>query len=162
MNANETIFFLAFASNLDSARHILCAIQTLAKLGTVQCSNVYEIPCRDGVGADYLNCACTFKSEMSLNDIQKLLQEMEQQAGRIRPSHQISLDIDLIAWSIQGSDLIFNTKKIPFALDVKIPMRELVNHIEFDHASVHYPKVYLAGLTSFQYGLSGIEKRIYA
>ena len=100
MNATETIFALALASNNNPKQHFLYASKQLAKIGQLQFSNIYLIPCRDGVGADYWNAACLLKSSLSVADISVLLKNMEAVSGRVRPSHQISLDVDLIAWGV--------------------------------------------------------------
>ncbi|EEH68852.1 putative 2-amino-4-hydroxy-6-hydroxymethyldihydropteridine diphosphokinase [Acinetobacter sp. ATCC 27244] len=94
-------------------------------LGTVEFSSIYEIPCRDGVGADYWNSACLLKSHLSVDEIVDILKKLEQQSGRVRPSHHISLDIDVIAWGESLDQMQFNPKKLPLALDVKIPLYEL-------------------------------------
>ena len=121
------------------------AIQQLATLGPLELSHVYQIPCRDGVGADYLNCACVLRSHLSSSEMLDLLKDLEHQAGRVRPSHKISLDIDLIAFGQNLSDLQLNQKKMPFALDVKIPMYELIASDDFAYSEqVDYPKLRLA------------------
>ena len=100
-------------------------MEQLECLGHLDVSQVFEIPCRDGVGADYLNMACLLNTSKSLQQVEQYLKQLEQQAGRVRPSHQISLDIDLIAWQ-EDEKWYMNKKKMPFALDVKVPMSQLV------------------------------------
>ena len=125
MNAPETIFALALASNLEPARHFTFAYEKLATLGQVQFSSVYKIPCRDGIGDDYWNSACLLKSHWSPTDIECFLKKLEADTGRTRPSHHISLDVDLIAWGADLEQMQFNPKKLPLALDVKIPLYQL-------------------------------------
>lgn len=69
MNAPETIFALALASNLDADQHFTFAYTQLATLGKVQFSSVYQIPCRDGIGDDYWNSACLLKAPYHLNKL---------------------------------------------------------------------------------------------
>lgn len=120
-----TTFALALASNFNAYAHLTWAIEQLEYLGHLEVSPVFEIPCRDGVGADYLNMACLLNTSKSLQQVQYCLKQLEQQTGRVRPSHQISLDIDLIAWQ-EDEKWYMNKKKMPFALDVKVPMSRLV------------------------------------
>lgn len=129
MNANVTTFALALASNFNAPFHIEWALAKLTHYDAFQVSHVFNIPCRDGVGADYLNCACIFQSTLTKNEIEAYIKQLEDMTGRVRPSHKISLDIDLIAWKTDR--WYFNQKKMPFALDVKIPMAELVQHPYF-------------------------------
>lgn len=125
MNANENIFALALASNHLPEQHFAQAYRVIQSWGEVQFSDVYLIPCRDGVGQDYWNSACLLISNKTSAEIEVELKHLEAQAGRIRPSHQISLDIDLIAWGKQLDQMQFNPKKMPLALDVKIPLSTL-------------------------------------
>lgn len=130
MNATETIFALALASNLQQQQNFTFAYEQIAQLGRVVFSPIYEIPCRDGIGADYWNSACLLTSQLSIDDITDLLKTLEQQSGRIRPSHQITLDIDVIAWGKTLEHMQFNPKKLPLALDVKIPLFDLWHHAD--------------------------------
>ncbi|MGM1004215.1 2-amino-4-hydroxy-6-hydroxymethyldihydropteridine diphosphokinase [Acinetobacter haemolyticus] len=125
MIATETIFALALASNVQQLENFNFAYAQIMSLGTVEFSSIYEIPCRDGVGADYWNSACLLKSHFSVDEIVDILKNLEQQSGRVRPSHHISLDIDVIAWGESLDQMQFNPKKLPLALDVKIPLYEL-------------------------------------
>lgn len=139
MNASDTIFALALASNLQPEQHLRLAVQQLAKLGRMQLSQVYIIPCRDGVGADYYNAACLLYSTATVQMIHSQLQQLEQQAGRTRPSHCISLDVDLIAWGESLSQMQFNPKKCPLPLDVIVPMNELWSHDCFKPVKHQFP-----------------------
>ncbi|OTG66059.1 2-amino-4-hydroxy-6-hydroxymethyldihydropteridine diphosphokinase [Acinetobacter silvestris] len=141
MNATETIFALALASNFHPKQNFETAIAQISALGEVIFSNIYLIPCRDGVGSDYWNSACLLKSHLAVNEMMTLLKQMEAASGRIRPSHHISLDVDLIAWGVDLSVMQFNPKKIPLALDVKIPMQDVWSDEKFSHAQHQFPIV---------------------
>ncbi len=141
MNAPEIIFALALASNLDAEQHFTFAYTQLATLGKVQFSSVYQIPCRDGIGDDYWNSACLLKSSLNPSEIEAFLKKLESDTGRIRPSHHISLDVDLIAWGRDLDHMQFNSKKLPLALDVKIPLYELWNCETLKSEAVLYPVV---------------------
>ena len=60
---------------------------------------------------------------------------MEVAAGRVRPSHDIPLDIDIIAWGENLAQMQFNPKKLPLALDVKIPMWDIWQDEAFVHST---------------------------
>ncbi|WP_347452752.1 2-amino-4-hydroxy-6-hydroxymethyldihydropteridine diphosphokinase [Acinetobacter thermotolerans] len=142
MNATETIFALALASNCHPQQHFQAAQQRIATWGEVQFSPIYIIPCRDGIGADYWNSACLLKTNMTEDEVIVQLKQMESDSGRIRPSHQISLDVDLIAWGSNLNEMEFNPKKLPLALDVKIPMHEIWRHPAFEYdPQYQYPQV---------------------
>ena len=120
-----TIYAIAIASNLDKNKHIQLAIAAMQQLGVCEFSPVYEIPCRDGIGADYWNCACLLNSEQSFAEIEQYLKQLESQTGRKRPSHHISLDVDLIAHGQDLQHMQFNPKKLPLAQDVVIPLSDI-------------------------------------
>lgn len=110
MNATATIFALALASNCHPQQHFQAAQQRISELGKVWFSPIYLIPCRDSIGADYWNAACLLYSEVPVQDMTNLLKQMETDSGRVRPSHQISLDVDLIAWGNDLNQMEFNPK----------------------------------------------------
>ena len=140
MNDTATIYALALASNQNPEHHFKTAFQQISALGEVKFSSIYLIPCRDGVGADYWNASCLLKTLKSPTEISSLLKKMEADSGRIRPSHQISLDIDLIAWGNNLETMQMNPKKLPLAVDVKIPLYELWQNPMFETA-VEFPQV---------------------
>lgn len=141
MNATETIFALALASNDHPEQHFQQVYRQIAEMGQVQFSQIYLIPCRDGVGAEYWNSACLLRSSLSVDAVVLILKEMEEKSGRVRPSHQISLDIDLIAWGDDLTDMQFNPKKLPLATDVKIPMSDIWKHAMFPQQQHHFQTV---------------------
>ena len=112
-------------------------------LGEASFSQIYVIPCRDGVGADYWNAACLVKSQLSVDEMIALLKKMEADSGRVRPSHSISLDVDLIAWGSDLTQMQFNPKKLPLALDVKIPMYDIWQDTLFNHSQHQFPVIVL-------------------
>ncbi len=69
------------------------------------------------------------------------LKQMEAESGRTRPSHHISLDIDLIAWGAELNTMHFNPKKLPLALDVKIPMFDLWQDVRFSYPLHQFPVI---------------------
>ena len=142
MNATEMIFALALASNLQQLQHFRLAYAQLAGLGDVEFSPIYQIPCRDGVGVDYWNSACLLRSDLSVEVVVEQLKIFEQQAGRTRPSHSITLDIDVIAWGTNLTNMQFNPKKLPLALDVKIPLYDLWQQADLIYdQQIHYPVI---------------------
>lgn len=141
MNVTETIFALALASNFNPKQHFHTAFAQLKQLGDIRFSKIYEIPCRDGIGADYWNAACLLKTKLGYSAMIDLLKQMETRSGRVRPSHQISLDVDLIAWGHHLSEMQFNPKKLPLALDVKIPMGDIWPDPVFQHEIYNFPVI---------------------
>lgn len=141
MNATENIFALALASNFQAPPNFQRAYLQIQALGEAVFSQIYLIPCRDGVGADYWNSACLLRSPLNADQMIAHLKMLEKQSGRVRPSHKISLDIDLIAWGQDLACMQFNAKKMPLALDVKIPLSELWSDADLSHQAHIYPVI---------------------
>ena len=134
------MFALALASNQNPEHHFERAFRQIKFLGETQFSPIYLIPCRDGVGADYWNAACIVQSDLTVEQMIKFLKNMEFESGRVRPSHQISLDDDLIAWGANLGSMQFNVNKLPLAVDVKIPLYDIWADEQFK-VSLNYPVV---------------------
>lgn len=130
-----TIYAISIATNLNRADNTKLALQSLQQLGECQVSAIYEIPCRDGIGEDYWNCACLLHSRLQVDAVVAHLKQLESDTGRKRPSHKISLDMDLIAWGESLSEMVFNPKKLPLANDVIIPMLDIwsLQQTHIDH-----------------------------
>jgi 2-amino-4-hydroxy-6-hydroxymethyldihydropteridine diphosphokinase len=126
-----TIYAIAIASNFNRLQYTQLAMRAIQQLGVCEFSPVYEIPCRDGIGADYWNCACLLESDCSVSAIEQFLKDLEMQTGRKRPSHDISLDVDLIAHGHDLQQMQFNPKKLPLAIDVVIPLADIWNWQQF-------------------------------
>ena len=141
MTATETIFALALASKFNPQLHFQSALTQIMALGQVEFSKIYVMPCRDGIGEDYWNAACLLKSHLAVDEMTAILKKMEADSGRVRPSHNIALDMDLIAWGSDLSQMQFNPKKLPLALDVKIPMQDVWDNMLFRHSPHHFPMV---------------------
>lgn len=135
------IFAIALSSNFKRQFYFDFIYQQLKSLGQVQFSSVYLIPCRDGIGEDYWNAACLLSCEYDVLHMENLAKQWEIQAHRIRPSHEISLDIDIIAYGEQLSDMQFICKKLPLPIDVKIPLGELWQHSELMGEYPQFPVV---------------------
>lgn len=135
------IYALALATNDDRELHLNQAVKGLSQLGQLEWSLIYEIPCRDHIGADYWNCAALLQSDLACEFIVEELKKLEHRSGRIRPSHCISLDIDLIAWGESLDKMQYNRKKLPLAIDVKIPLSELWDNSELKVDHHNYPKI---------------------
>ena len=143
MNVTETIFALALASNCHPQQNFQHAFAQISDLGEVTFSKIFLIPCRDRIGEDYWNAACLLRSSLSVDEMSALLKKMEADSGRVRPSHQISLDVDLIAWGNDLDHMQFNPKKLPLALDVKVPMLDLWSIDFFKHEKHQFPIISL-------------------
>lgn len=119
------LYALAIGSNVDRDYWIDVAVQHLKGWGQCQFSSVFEIPCRDGKGQDYYNLAVLLESELSFDELNQQLKNLEKAAGRVRPSHHITLDIDIIAMGSDVHHFEIVAKRLPLAFDVCLPLAEI-------------------------------------
>lgn len=120
-----TLYALAISSNTVRRHWSQYARQQLVLLGDCQFSTVYQIPCRQGKGADYYNFAALLHSDLSFDCLSERLKQLEQHAGRVRPSHQIPLDIDIVAQGINLAHLELVASRLPLPFDAIKPLAEL-------------------------------------
>lgn len=118
-------YWLALGSNDQPESSLDFACIQLAKLGEALFSSRYELPPRSGVGVNYLNMAIRLDSDQTVESIRHIIYQLENEAGRIRKSSIIRLDIDLIAWEVVGQRTTFDQHRLPLPMDVIIPMKEI-------------------------------------
>jgi 2-amino-4-hydroxy-6-hydroxymethyldihydropteridine diphosphokinase len=118
-------YWLALGSNDQPKKSLDFACTELAKLGGTLLSSHYELPPRSGIGINYSNMAVRLDCELTIDAIKTVIYQLEDEAGRIRKSNIIRLDIDLIAWERVGDDAIFDIHRLPLPMDVIIPMTEI-------------------------------------
>lgn len=120
-----TVFALAISSNQNREHWTRYAVQQLETLGKCQFSKTYQIPCRQGKGADYYNLAVLLQTHLSFKQLDAFLKQLEKQAGRIRPSHHIPLDMDIVAHGESLNLLQPVASRLPLPFDAVKPLSEL-------------------------------------
>ena len=93
--------FLCLGSNINPKRHIRFAIQRLQKdFEHVVTSNLYKSSAVGFDGDDFLNMAVMLKTNLSLSELLKYTDVLEQKAGRIRVARgnydSRTLDVDVV------------------------------------------------------------------
>ena len=100
-------------------------MQQLEHLGECRFSRIYQIACRQGKGADYYNFAALLDTTLDFKQLNDLLKQWEQHAGRIRPSHHIALDMDIVAYGHALHALQPVASRLPLPFDAVKPLSEL-------------------------------------
>lgn len=89
-------YILILGSNHAPARHLRLAARRLReRFEIVAC--VPAIRTRDADGTRYLNAAVRIRSALSPEFLRRALREIESEAGRVRGTATVTLDIDLVA-----------------------------------------------------------------
>lgn len=100
-------------------------MQQLRSLGECKFSPVYQIACRQGKGANYFNFAALLETTLSFDALNDRLKQLETQAGRVRPSHDIPLDIDIIAYGETVDNFQLVASRLPLPFDAVKPLLDL-------------------------------------
>jgi 2-amino-4-hydroxy-6-hydroxymethyldihydropteridine diphosphokinase len=120
------IYAIALGSNFQQAEAMAQAQAALERLGQCVYSPMYQLPDRLGVGPLYWNIALLLKTpQWTPDDLAGQLQQIEQDCGRVRPSKQVRMDVDLIAWGQTLVELQVDPRRMPLPLDVTLPMQEI-------------------------------------
>ncbi|XID74630.1 2-amino-4-hydroxy-6-hydroxymethyldihydropteridine diphosphokinase [Alkanindiges sp. WGS2144] len=104
-----TLAYIGLGSNLANAtgdcRDILQqAVKGLVALGPVRVSGLYASkPMGPQDQPDYLNAVVALDTHLTAHDLLKSLQQLEQQAGRVRVRHwgERTLDLDLLLYGME-------------------------------------------------------------
>lgn len=120
-----TLYALAISSNQNREHWAQYAIQQLKSLGACHFSRIYQIPCRQGKGADYYNLAVLLQSQLNYEQLDGFLKQLEAKAGRVRPSHHIPLDMDIVALGETLNSLQAVAARLPLPFDAVKPLSEL-------------------------------------
>lgn len=137
------LYALAISSNQNRTHWSKVAMQQLRFLGECKFSPVYQIPCRQGKGADYFNFAALLQSTLSFDALNDALKQLETQAGRVRPSHDIPLDIDIIAYGETVDNLQIVASRLPLPFDAIKPLSDLWSACPVSTSSMFYKVVNL-------------------
>ncbi len=124
--------YLGLGSNVEPGPRLRHALATLAeRFGNVRCSSVYRSPAVGLAAPDYWNAVAKLTATRGARDLLAQCRELEQDAGRRRPSRgRVSLDVDLLlygarvdpAYRIPREELL----RTPFVL---APLAELVSEL---------------------------------
>lgn len=120
-----TLYALAISSNQNREHWTRYAMQQLERLGECRFSRIYQIACRQGKGADYYNFAALLDITLDFKQLNDLLKQWERHAGRIRPSHHIALDMDIVAYGHTLNTLQPVASRLPLPFDAVKPLSEL-------------------------------------
>lgn len=93
--------YLCLGSNINPNRHIRFAVQRLQQdFQKLVISNVYKSPAVGFDGDDFLNLAISLKTDLSLGNLLRYVDRLEQDAGRVRVNRGAydsrTLDVDVV------------------------------------------------------------------
>ena len=121
-------FYLSLGSNINAEANIILAIEKLQKiLDNSEYSSVHQTKAEGFEGDDFLNLVVSGDAELSFDEFNKKLKDIEDEAGRNRDAPKFSartLDIDIVL-QIDDEEIIFESDEVTKYSFVSEPLKEL-------------------------------------
>ena len=122
-------YYLSLGSNINAEANIILAIEKLQKiLEKTKYSSVHQTKAEGFEGDDFLNLVMSGDCELSFEDLNLKLKEIENQSGRKRDVPKFSartLDIDIVL-QIDEDEIIFESDEIEKYSFVSEPLKEIL------------------------------------
>ena len=122
-------YYLSLGSNINAEANIILAIEKLQKiLEKTKYSSVHQTKAEGFEGDDFLNLVMSGDCELSFEDLNLKLKEIEDQSGRKRYVPKFSartLDIDIVL-QIDEDEIIFESDEIEKYSFVSEPLKEIL------------------------------------
>ena len=122
-------FYLSLGSNINAEANIILAIEKLQKiLDNSEYSSVHQTKAEGFEGDDFLNLVVSGDAELSFDELNKKLKDIEDEAGRNRDAPKFSartLDIDIVL-QIDDEEIIFESDEVTKYSFVSQPLKELL------------------------------------
>ncbi|MDA7857833.1 2-amino-4-hydroxy-6-hydroxymethyldihydropteridine diphosphokinase [Gammaproteobacteria bacterium] len=122
-------FYLSLGSNINAEANIILAIEKLQKiLDNSEYSSVHQAKAEGFEGDDFLNLVVSGDAELSFDELNKKLKDIEDEAGRNRDAPKFSartLDIDIVL-QIDDEEIIFESDEVTKYSFVSEPLKELL------------------------------------
>lgn len=108
-------------SNIRPERHVCEALQRLKKhFGELDVSPAYRCPAVGFSGADFINLVVAFDSEKPIEEVQRVLRQIEAAGKRTRGEHSSSRTIDL--------DMLLYGDRIFDNGDIRVPRADILDY----------------------------------
>jgi len=122
-------FYLSLGSNINAEANIILAIEKLQKiLDNSEYSSVHQTKAEGFEGDDFLNLVVSGDAELSFDELNKKLKDIEDEAGRNRDAPKFSartLDIDIVL-QIDDEEIIFESDEVTKYSFVSEPLKEML------------------------------------
>ena len=122
-------YYLSLGSNINAEANIILAIEKLQKiLEKTKYSSVHQTKAEGFEGDDFLNLVMSGDCELSFEDLNLKLKEIEDQSGRKRDVPKFSartLDIDIVL-QIDEDEIIFESDEIEKYSFMSEPLKEIL------------------------------------
>jgi len=122
-------YFLSLGSNINAEANIIFAIEQLNKiLINTKFSSIHKTKAEGFEGDDFLNLIVAGESDLSFDDLNKKLKDIENESGRKRDVPKFSartLDIDIVL-QIDEDEILYESDEIEKYSFVSEPLKEVL------------------------------------
>ncbi|MDC0393151.1 2-amino-4-hydroxy-6-hydroxymethyldihydropteridine diphosphokinase [Gammaproteobacteria bacterium] len=122
-------YFLSLGSNINAEANIIFAIEQLNKiLANTKFSSIHKTKAEGFEGDDFLNLVVAGKSDLSFDDLNEKLKDIENESGRKRDVPKFSartLDIDIVL-QLDDDEIVFESNEIEKYSFVSEPLKEVL------------------------------------
>ena len=122
-------YFLSLGSNINAEANIIFAIEQLNKiLINTKFSSIHKTKAEGFEGDDFLNLVVAGESDLSFDDLNKKLKDIENESGRKRDVPKFSartLDIDIVL-QIDEDEILYESDEIEKYTFVSEPLKEVL------------------------------------
>jgi 2-amino-4-hydroxy-6-hydroxymethyldihydropteridine diphosphokinase len=122
-------YFLSLGSNINAEANINFAIEQLNKILTnTKFSSIHKTKAEGFEGDDFLNLVVAGESDLSFDDLNEKLKDIENESGRKRDVPKFSartLDIDIVL-QINEDEILYESDEIEKYSFVSEPLKEVL------------------------------------
>ena len=122
-------YFLSIGSNINAETNIIFAIEQLNKiLINTKFSSIHKTKAEGFEGDDFLNLVVAGESDLSFEDLNKKLKDIENESGRKRDVPKFSartLYIDIVL-QIDEDEILYESDEIEKYTFVSEPLKEVL------------------------------------
>ena len=122
-------YYLSLGSNINAEANLILAIEKLQQIMVAtEYSSIHQTKAEGFEGDDFLNLVMSGECELSFDDLNTKLKEIEDQYGRRRNVPKFSartLDIDIVL-QIEDDEILFESDEIEKYSFVSDPLKEII------------------------------------
>ena len=122
-------YYLYLGSNINAEANLILAIEKLQKiLNNTGYSSVHQTKAEGFEGDDFLNLVMSGESDLSFDNLNIKLKQIEDESGRKRDVPKFSartLDIDIVL-QLEDDDIIYESDEIQKYSFVAEPLKEII------------------------------------
>ena len=122
-------YFLSLGSNINAEANIIFAIEQLNKILTsTKFSSIHKTKAEGFEGDDFLNLVVGGESNLSFDELNQKLKDIENESGRKRDVPKFSartLDIDIVL-QIEEDEILYESDEIEKYSFVSEPLKEVL------------------------------------